>query len=107
MPIYDYNCPHCKANFEGFAKMKDSRRRKKCPHCGQRAGRIPRRPNLVTDTSFWGTGKSHAGTCDPLNPKDVLTGRADYENRMKKNGLRELDRAELEHPKMPPPHPCM
>lgn len=107
MPIYDYNCPHCYGNFEGFAKMKDSRRRKKCPYCGQRANKIPSRPHLVTDTNFWGKGIHHVGACDPDNQRDVLTDRADYQKRLKEKGLRELDRAELESPKMPQPEPCM
>ena len=107
MPIYDYHCPACDENFEGFAKMKDSRRRRKCPKCGQRSGRIPSRPNLVTDTNFWGRGIHHAGACDPNDQRDVLTTRDDWDKRLKTKGLRELDKAELQNPKTPQPQPCM
>lgn len=107
MPIYDYHCSHCHGNFEEFAKMKDSRKRKKCPRCGQWAAKVPSVPNLVTDTNFWGQGIHHVGACDPDNQRDVLTDRADYKKRLEEKGLRELDKAELANPKMPKPQPCM
>ena len=107
MPIYDYNCPHCYANFETFVKMRDSRKRKKCPYCGQRANKVPSVPNLVTDTNFCVAGIHHVGACDPDNPRDVVTDRADWKRRLKQKGLRELDKAELANPKMPQPKPCM
>ncbi len=107
MPIYDYNCPHCFANFESFVKMKDSRKRKKCPFCQQRANKIPSIPNLVTDTNFCVAGVHHVGVCDPDNPRDVVTDRADWKRRLKTKGLRELDKAELTNPKTPKPQPCM
>ena len=107
MPIYDYNCPHCKANFEEFAKMKDSAKRKRCPHCGVYSKRIPSMPNLVTDTNFCVAGVHHVGVCDPENPHDVVTDRADWKKRLKKKGLRELDKAELQNPTHPKPQPCM
>ena len=107
MPIYDYNCPHCYANFESFAKMKDSCKRRKCPFCQQFANKIPSIPNLVTDTNFWGQGIHHIGACDPDDQRDVLTDRADWKKRLKQKGLRELDKAELANPKMPQPKPCM
>lgn len=107
MPIYDYNCPHCFANFEKLAKMSENSKKRKCPFCGKFANKIPSIPSVVTDTSFWGLDKQHYGTTDINNPNDVLTSRADYHKRMDDNNLRELDRAELEHPKMPTPKPCM
>ena len=107
MPIYDYNCSYCYANFESFAKMKDSAKRKKCPYCQQFANKIPSVPSLVTDTNFWGQGKYHVGACDPNNFSDRLTDRADWEKRLKQKGLRELDAAELTNPKMEKPKPCM
>lgn len=87
--------------------MKDSAKRKRCPECGQWAGRIPSRPNLVTDTNFWGQGIHHIAACDPNDQRDVLTDRADWRKRLEKKGLRELDKAELANPKMPQPQPCM
>ena len=107
MPIYDYNCPVCKANFEDFAKMKDSAKRKKCPHCKQYAGRVPSVPNLVTDTNFFAAGVHHVGVCDPDNKNDVVVDRTDWKNRLEEKGLRELDKAEILNPKMPKPKPCM
>ena len=107
MPIYDYHCPACNENFDGFAKMKDSRKRKECPKCGKRSGRIPSRPNLVTDTNFCVAGVHHVGVCDPENPRDVVVDRADWSKRLEKKGLRELDKAELQNPKAPKPQPCM
>lgn len=107
MPIYDYHCPVCKAQFETFAKMKDSRKKVKCPFCLEGADKIPSIPNLVTDTNFCVAGVHHIGVCDPDNPRDVVTDRADWKKRLKTKGLRELDKAELANPKMPKPQPCM
>ncbi len=107
MPIYDYNCPECYANFEAFAKMKDSGKRQKCPYCSSTANKIPSIPNLVTDTSFCLAGEHHPGVCDPDNPHDVVADRADWKKRLNDKGLRELDKAELVNPKTPKPQPCM
>jgi len=107
MPIYDYNCPHCYANFESFAKMKDSAKKKQCPFCKQFANKIPSIPSLVTDTNFCVAGVHHVGVCDPNDKSDVVIDRADWDRRLKQKGLRELDRAELTHPKKPQPRPCM
>ncbi len=107
MPIYDYNCPRCFANFEAFAKMRDSGKRHKCPQCGSRANKIPSIPSLVTDTNFCVAGVHHVGVCDPENQRDVVVDRADWKKRLKNKGLRELDKAELQNPTTPKPQPCM
>ncbi len=107
MPIYEYNCPHCKEHFEEFAKMKDSAKRKRCPYCGVYAKRVPSIPNLVTDTNFCVAGVRHVGVCDPYDKRDVVVDRADFKRRLKRKGLRVLDKAELLNPKVPKPQPCM
>ncbi len=107
MAIYEYRCPGCDKKFEVFAKMKNFRRRKKCPECGQRAELLVSMPNLVTDTNFCVAGVHHVGVCDPENPRDVVVDRADWSKRLEKKGLRELDKAELQNPKAPKPQPCM
>ena len=37
--LYDFNCEHCGATFEGLAKL--GANAKKCPHCGSDAKRVP------------------------------------------------------------------
>ncbi len=107
MPIYDYNCPSCGANFECFGKMSLPNQVRQCPHCKKFANKVPSRPNLVTDTNFCVAGVHHVGVCDPENPRDVVVDRADWSKRLEKKGLRELDKAELQNPKTPKPQPCM
>ncbi len=107
MPIYNYHCPACKASFELLAKMKNSNKRVKCPFCMESADKLVSIPNLVTDTNFCVAGVHHVGVCDPNDKSDVVVDRADWNKRLKQKGLRELDRAELEHPKTPNPKPCM
>jgi putative FmdB family regulatory protein len=40
MPIYEWNCVACDFSFEALASVAESNAPRKCPECGQPAGRI-------------------------------------------------------------------
>ncbi len=101
MPIYDYSC--C-GHFDEFHSMADSEIDALCPKCGKVATKVPSLCNLVTDTSFVGTGKYDDRVCEGRD--DKIEGRQDWERRLKKKKLRVLDWAETK-PITRTPAPCM
>lgn len=70
MPLYDYQCPKCGAEFEAFARIAD-RDTMRCSTCGKLATR------LITGGSFmllgggW-TGTGHAKVVPPDSRFDSL-----------------------------------
>ena len=101
MPLYDYEC--C-GRFEEFHSMKDSSKKTNCPVCGKVAVKLISCPNLVTDTSFFATGGYDNRVCSGFD--DRIEGRKDWQRRLDKKGLRELDPAEV-CKKPPTPAPCL
>ena len=103
MPIYEYCCTE-HGQFDKFRLMKDSAKKTKCPVCKKVAVKLISQCNLQTDTSFFATGQFDNRVCDKFD--DKIEGRKDWQRRLDKKGLRELDRAEI-HKKPPKPVPCM
>ena len=101
MPIYEYNC--C-GTFEKFRLMKDSGKKTNCPVCGKVATKLISKCNLVTDTNFFATGGYDNRVCDGWD--DKIEGRKDWQRRLDKKNLKELDPAEVTK-KPPTPAPCM
>ena len=103
MPIYEYRCKE-HGDFEEFSRMSDYDKKRKCPKCGVIATKLISCPNLQTDTNFFATGQYDNRVCD--NYDDKIEGRKDWQRRLDKKGLRELDWAEA-HKKAPVSAPCM
>ncbi len=76
-----------------------------CPECGFVAQKIITVPNMQTDTSFFATGCVDPRLCE--HGDDRIEGRKDWQRRLDKKNLREMDWGELDHPKKPAPAPCM
>jgi putative FmdB family regulatory protein len=104
MPRYEYECIKC-GRFEIIVGMKEMEREVTCIHCNRRkAHLIPSLCALQTDSNFVGTGEYDNRVC--ANRNDKIEGRKDWNKRLNKKNLRELDRAEVT--KNPPkPVPCM
>ena len=103
MPLYEYKCKNC-GPFEMFRLMKDSDKKTKCPDCKKVAVKLISRCNLQTDTNFFATGQYDNRVCDKYD--DKVEGRKDWQRRLDKKGLRELDWPEV-HKKKPASAPCM
>lgn len=103
MPLYEYRCRRCKFEFDLYRQVEDRGRAAKCPDCGGRARKLISAPALQTDTSFFATGCVDPRVCE--NVDDRIEGRKDWNRRLEKKGLRELDWAEVKNPKTPEPLP--
>jgi putative FmdB family regulatory protein len=102
MPLYEYQC-ECGKLFEEFFTMTADSSRCQC-QCGKVAKKIYSVPNLKTDTNFFGTGMYDNRVCD--NPGDKIEGRKDWNRRLEKKGLVEIDSGFLNQP-VPKPEPCL
>jgi len=103
MPLYGFECRRCGAGFELYRKVGERNRPAKCPDCGGRSQKVISAPNLQTDTSFFATGCVDPRICE--NVDDRIEGRNDWKRRLRNKGLREMDWAEVQSPKMPKPTP--
>ena len=44
MPIYTYECPHCKARYEKFCNTVDADKPPVCPRCREKTKKVPSVP---------------------------------------------------------------
>jgi putative FmdB family regulatory protein len=104
MPRYDYECSDCGRTFEEVRPLVEFARVVPCIYCHHKAMIRPSLCALQTDSNFVGTGEYDNRVCNGRN--DRIQGRSDWNRRLNKKNLRELDRAEIT--KNPPkPVPCM
>lgn len=94
MPLYDYKCK-CGKQFESFFLMSDDSSTASCS-CGKTARKVYSAPSLKTDTNFFGTGIYDNRVCD--HPGDKIQGRKDWNARLERKGLMEIDRSLLDKP---------
>lgn len=102
MPLYSFQCS-CGLVFDEFYSMKDDSSQSVC-ECGKTANKKYTPPCLITDTSFFATGGYDNRMCDDVN--DKIQGRKDWNERLEKRGLMEIDSSVLDAP-VPTPEPFM
>ena len=100
MPMYSYQCA-CGLIFDEFYSMSDDSSKSKCA-CGRTANKKYTPPALITDTSFFATGGYDKRVCNGRN--DKIQGRKDWNERLEKRGLVEIDSGVLDAP-VPKPEP--
>ena len=103
MPLYSYTCSSCGLVFDDFSSMKDDSSKSECS-CGNIAVKNFTVPNLRTDTSFFATGGYDNRVCASVD--DKIEGRKDWERRLEKKGLVEIDQGVMDAPP-PKPKPFM
>jgi putative FmdB family regulatory protein len=104
VPRYEYECSDCGRVFEEYRSLVDFQKRVPCIFCHRQAFLVPSLCALQTDSNFVGTGEFDNRVC--ANRNDTIQGRSDWNRRLEKKNLRELDRAEIDK-KPPKPVPCM
>lgn len=87
MPLYEYECNVCGFVTEEIRRMKERNKAIACKKCGCAAERIVSTFTAVSDTNFGFTGKVDTRLGDK-----PIEGRQDYKQRMKEQGLIEVDK---------------
>lgn len=86
MPLYDYNCKSCGAEFDEFKPMRESTSPANCPKCGQQAEKVLSAPRVIGD---------YPGYSCPVTGK-WIEGRAAHRENLKQTGCRVFEPGEKE-----------
>jgi putative FmdB family regulatory protein len=89
MPLYDYECLDCGAEFELLFPMKKWKVAPLCPNCNGKSKKIlkPGHGGIQTDTPVWIDNSVRAQLQDSDIPEKPIETRAELKRVLEKNSL--------------------
>ena len=90
MPLYDYECLECGAEFEMYFPMREWKMTPLCPTCNGKAKKVlkPGHGGIQTDTPAWIDETVRAQLQDPDDGEKPIETRAELNRVLRENHLR-------------------
>ncbi len=90
MPLYEYNCEHCKTKFEKVVPLKDWDSIQPCPECGWGTVKVITIGGIQDDHPVWLNQSVRDQLQDTDSPHIPIETRQQYDKHLKDNGITAL-----------------